>query len=90
EGRLQVQSQEKQKHIVPLPLLKKNQKGTISHICGDSIIVQRLSDLGLTPMSKIMLVRKMMHNGPIEITVRRTTLAIDRNIANNIFINLDL
>src|SRR3989338_244299 len=64
--------------VIPLVDLELNGTGIISHICGDSKIVQRLSDLGLTPNSKLTLTRKMHNSGPLEVIVRRTTLAIAR------------
>ncbi|MHB8053592.1 MAG: FeoA family protein, partial [Methanoregula sp.] len=53
---------------------------------GDSSVVQRLTDLGLTLKTDIRLVRKAPLLGPVEIAVRRTRLAIDHAIADHIFV----
>ena len=68
--------------ITPLP----EQKGKIAFIRGDGKVVQRLSDLGLTLGTSVSLLRKTPGGGPVEISVRRTKLAIDHVIAENIFI----
>ncbi len=72
--------------LVPVTSLKPGQKGTIAFIRGDSSIVQRLTDLGLTLKTDIHLIRKAPLLGPVEIGVRRTRLAIDHAIADHIFV----
>ncbi|HOX34614.1 MAG TPA: metal-dependent transcriptional regulator [Methanoregulaceae archaeon] len=72
--------------IRPVSDLEPGQAGTIAFIRGDGNVVQRLSDLGLTVKTGISLVRKTPMDGPVEIAVRRTKLAIDRAIADNIFV----
>jgi len=74
--------------IVPITDLEPREKGFIRFIRGDKKIIQRLSDLGLTLHTKVELLRKAPMNGPIEICIRRTSLAIAREIADNIFINM--
>ena len=72
--------------LIPLTSLAPGQKGTIAFIRGDSGVVQRLTDLGLTVRTEIQLMRKAPLQGPIEIGVRRTRLAIDHAIADHIFV----
>jgi len=74
--------------IVPITDLEPCEKGRIQFLRGDKKVVQRLSDLGLTLNTKVELLRKAPMNGPIEICVRRTNLAIARDIADNIFVNM--
>ena len=64
--------------IVPITDLEPFEKGFIKFLRGDKKIVQRLSDLGLTLHTEVKLLRKAPMNGPIEIRVRRTNLAIAR------------
>lgn len=73
---------------IPLTRLDENQKGEIAFIRGSQKIVKRLSDLGLIPMSEVLVMRKTMMRGPIEVYVKRTTLAIAHDIAENIFVKL--
>ncbi len=72
--------------IIPVTDLEPNQEGEIAFIRGDQKVVQRLCDLGLTLKTRVKLVRRAPRNGPIELFVRRTTLAIASNIADNIFV----
>jgi DtxR family transcriptional regulator, Mn-dependent transcriptional regulator len=74
------------KKIIPVTDLTPDQCGKIAFIRGDCRIVQRLSDLGLTLGTKVSVMRKTPLDGPVEIQVRRTKLAIDHAIAENIFI----
>lgn len=80
-------AQAREEPILPVSNLEPGQKGTIAFIRGDQKVVQRLSDLGLTVKTAISLVRKTPMDGPVEIAVRKTKLAIDRAIADNIFVS---
>jgi DtxR family Mn-dependent transcriptional regulator len=73
-------------HLIPVTTLQPGQKATIAFIRGDSSVVQRLTDLGLTLKTEIQLVRKAPLFGPVEIAVRKTRLAIDHAIADHIFV----
>ncbi len=73
--------------IIPITDLGPQEKGTIAFIRGDCKVVQRLSDLGLTLGTTVSVTRKAPMNGPVEVFVRRTKLAIDHAIAENIFVN---
>jgi DtxR family Mn-dependent transcriptional regulator len=72
--------------IMPITDLEPNQKGIIAFLRGGRKAIQRLTDLGLTPETEVVLVRKGPLGGPIEVSVRRTTLAVGRGIADNIFV----
>jgi DtxR family Mn-dependent transcriptional regulator len=72
--------------LIPVTSLKPGQKATIAFIRGDSNVVQRLTDLGLTLKTDIQLIRKAPLLGPVEIGVRKTRLAIDHAIADHIFV----
>jgi DtxR family Mn-dependent transcriptional regulator len=74
-------------HLIPVTSLAPGQKATIAFIRGDNSVVQRLADLGLTLRTDIKLVRKAPLLGPVEISVRRTRLAIDHAIADHIFVS---
>ena len=74
------------KKIIPITDLEPDQKGRIAFIRGDCRVVQRLSDLGLTLGTNVSVLKKAPMDGPVEIAVRRTKLAVDHAIAGNIFI----
>jgi DtxR family Mn-dependent transcriptional regulator len=75
-----------QRKILPITDLKPCQKGIIAFLRGGRRMIQRLSDLGLTPGTEVTLLRKTPLCGPIELSVRRTSLAIGHDIADNIFV----
>jgi DtxR family Mn-dependent transcriptional regulator len=75
-----------QRKILPITDMKPCQKGTIAFLRGSRKVIQRLSDLGLTPGTEVMLMRKTPLFGPIELSVRRTSLAVGHDIADNIFV----
>ena len=77
------------KHIVPITDLGPCEKGIIAFLRGDKKVVQRLSDLGLTLKTEVEMMRKAPMNGPIEVCVRRTKLAIASEIADNIFVEVE-
>jgi DtxR family Mn-dependent transcriptional regulator len=85
----QVKSSQPRK-VVPLTDLQPCQKGTIALLRGDKKAIQRLSDLGLTPGTEVVLMRKTPLSGPIELCVRRTNLAVGHEIADNIFVKAAL
>jgi len=75
-----------QRKIVPITDLKPSQKGIVAFLRGGRKVIQRLSDLGLTPGTEVILIRKTPMSGPIEVCVRRTSLAVGHDIADNIFV----
>lgn len=80
------QGAQTKRKIVSITDLKPCQKGVIALLRGSKKAIQRLSDLGLTPGTEITLVRKAPLGGPIELSVRRTALAVGKDIADNIFV----
>jgi Fe2+ transport system protein FeoA len=49
---------------------------------------KRLSDLGLTPGTKVTVVKSAPFNGPLEVSVRGSRLAIGRGMANRILVDV--
>jgi DtxR family Mn-dependent transcriptional regulator len=76
------------RNVIPVTELKPSETGIISFLRGDHSVIQRLSDLGLTLRTEVRLVRKAPLDGPVELAVRRTRLAIAREIADNIFVEI--
>jgi len=50
--------------------------------------LKRLTDLGLTPGTEITVIQAAPFNGPLEIAVRGSRLAIGRGMANKIFVDV--
>lgn len=75
-------------NIEPIIWLDEGATGKIKFIRGDSKLLKRLLDLGLTPGTQIVVLRKAPLNGPIEIRVRGSRLALGFDIAANIFVSI--
>ena len=50
--------------------------------------VKRLSDLGLTPGTKVTVVKSAPFNGPLEVCIRGSRLAIGRGMASRILVDV--
>jgi len=74
---------------VPIGSLKQGQCGKISLIRGGYNALQRLSDMGLKPGTKICAVRVAPSNGPVEVSVGNSKLIIGKGIASKIFVDLE-
>jgi DtxR family Mn-dependent transcriptional regulator len=72
--------------LVALTELKAGQSGKIFFIRGGHSVLQRLLDMGLTPSTKITLVKAAPFDGPIQVSVRGSKLAIGRGIASKVFV----
>jgi Fe2+ transport system protein FeoA len=68
----------------PVTGLEPGEPAVVVRIEGNRRIVGRLTDLGLTAGTKVRLIRKIPLEGPVEISVRDTRLALDRTVAGMI------
>jgi len=66
--------------------LKEGEGAEIISVLGGQMANKRLADLGLTPGTKIKVLRKAPFFGPIEIEVRGSKLALGRGIASKILV----
>ena len=53
------------------------------------LCVKRLTDLGLTPGTKVTVIKSAPFNGPLEISVRGSRLAIGRGMAGRILVDAE-
>jgi len=51
--------------------------------------IKRITDLGLTPGTKVTVVKSAPFNGPLEICVRGSRLAIGRGMASRIIVDTE-
>ncbi|MEM2320954.1 MAG: FeoA family protein [Candidatus Bathyarchaeia archaeon] len=81
---------------VPLTKLREGETGVITRIetglghgwCWSYGVKKRLVDMGLTPGTKITVIRSAPLNGPIEVYVRGYRLAIGRGVAERIIVEV--
>ena len=53
------------------------------------LCLKRLTDLGLTPGTNVTVVKSAPFNGPLEVTVRGSRLAIGRGMASRILVDVN-
>jgi len=66
--------------------IKASQRGRRGRSWG---FMKRLMDMGLTPGTKITVVKSAPFRGPIEVYVRGSRLALGRGMARRIFVEID-
>jgi len=86
---------------LPLTALKDGQSGIITSMRanpgrgrggwggGGRGFQKRLMDMGLTPGTKVTVVKSAPLHGPIEVHVRGSRLALGRGMAERIFVAID-
>jgi DtxR family transcriptional regulator, Mn-dependent transcriptional regulator len=77
-------------NLVSLAELREQQEAPIAFIRGDKKALHRLTELGLTPGTKIKVSRIAPLKGPVEIVVRGSRLALGDEIACNVFVERGL
>jgi DtxR family Mn-dependent transcriptional regulator len=76
-------------NLVSMGDLKQGQCGKISFIRGGHNVLQRLLDMGLTPGTKICVVRVAPLGGPVELSVRSSKLALGKGVAAKVFVDVE-
>jgi Fe2+ transport system protein FeoA len=82
---------------VPLTALRDGQTGILTSIkAGPGRgrgkgwgFEKRLMDMGLTPGTKVTVVKSAPFHGPLEILVRGSRLALGRGMAERIFVEIE-
>jgi len=81
---------------VPLTALKKGESGIVASIksslgrgrCWGWGFQKRLVDMGLTPGTKVTMIKSAPFNGPIEVLVRGYRLVLGRGMAERILVEV--
>lgn len=86
----------------PLTELKDDESGTITsikagHGCEKGHrrdgkawgLARRLADMGLTPGTRITVVKSAPFHGPLEVLVRGSRLALGRGMASRVFVEVE-
>jgi DtxR family Mn-dependent transcriptional regulator len=79
----------RKENLVALSDLKEGQLGKVFFIRGGHNVLQRLLDMGLTPGTRISVVKAAPFEGPVEISVRSSKLALGRGIASKVFVDVE-
>jgi DtxR family Mn-dependent transcriptional regulator len=78
----------RKENLIPLVELEEHQKAKVCFVRGDSKVLRRLMDMGITTGCTISLMRLAPLSGPVELAVRGSKLALGREIASNIFVEV--
>ena len=88
---------ENQKMEIPITKMKNGESGVITSYKHHhnparehrhSMFEKRLTDMGLTPGTEITIVKSAPFDGPIELLVKGSRLAIGRGMAKRIFVDV--
>jgi DtxR family transcriptional regulator, Mn-dependent transcriptional regulator len=74
--------------LISVRSLSESQRGKVAFIRGGQQVVKRMQELGLTPGTELKVIRSAPFNGPVQIDVRGTQLAIGQQIADKIFVEV--
>jgi DtxR family transcriptional regulator, Mn-dependent transcriptional regulator len=77
------------RNLISIRELKSGKYGKISFIRGEHKVLQRLLDMGLTPGTRISVVKVAPMDGPVEVSVRGSKLALGQDIACNVFVEVE-
>lgn len=76
----------RKENLIALSELKTGKTGKIYFIRGGHNVLQRLLDMGLTPGTQLSIIKTAPFEGPVEVLVRGSKLAIGRGIASKVFV----
>jgi DtxR family Mn-dependent transcriptional regulator len=76
-------------NLIPIMDLKKNQEGRIAFIRGDYRVIKKLLDMSITIGAIINVVKVSPLNEPVEVLIKGSKLAIERDIACNVFVKIE-
>ncbi len=92
-----MEKRETERVELPLTALKNGESGIITSIRAGRGrgrggrgwgFKKRLMDMGLTPGTRITVVRSAPFHGPLEVSVRGSRLALGRGMAERIFVEI--
>ena len=74
--------------VTQLSNLKPDEEGKVAFIRGGRQSTRRIQDMGLTPGTYLKMLNAAPFNGPVEVEVRGTSLALGRNLAGQVYIEV--
>jgi DtxR family Mn-dependent transcriptional regulator len=75
--------------VTQLSNLKPGEEGTVAFVRGGTTACRRLMDMGLCPGTRVRVVNAAPFRGPVEVSVRETTLALGRGLASHVFVEIE-
>jgi DtxR family Mn-dependent transcriptional regulator len=81
--------QKEHKLITQLSNLKPEEEARVAFIRGGRRSTRRILDMGLTPGAYLRIVNAAPFNGPVEIEIRGTNLALGRRLAGKVYVEVE-
>jgi DtxR family transcriptional regulator, Mn-dependent transcriptional regulator len=77
------------KLLTQLSHLRPGERGRVAFVRGSGTATQRIMDMGLCPGATIKVESAAPFNGPIKVSVRETSLALGRELADTVFVEVE-
>lgn len=71
---------------IPLSSLRPGDVAVVSYYLGGRGLLRRLAEMGLTPGVEVKVVKAAPLHGPIQVSVRGSSLALGRGVASKVFV----
>ena len=68
--------------------LKEHEEGKVVFVRADSKVLRRLLDMGITTGTPLHVIKSAPFGGPVEVAVRGSKLALGRDIAADVFVEV--
>lgn len=76
----------RKENLVAVADLKEHDEGRVVFVRGDSKVLRRLLDMGITTGTPLHIIKSAPFGGPVEVAVRGSKLALGRDIAADVFV----
>jgi DtxR family Mn-dependent transcriptional regulator len=77
------------KLLTQLSHLRPGEHARVAFVRGSGSAARRLMDMGLCPGTEVKVDNAAPFNGPIQVSVRDTSLALGRELAGNVFVEVE-
>jgi DtxR family Mn-dependent transcriptional regulator len=77
------------KLLTQLSHLRPGERARVAFVRGSGSAARRIMDMGLCPGASLKVENAAPFNGPIQVSVRDTSLALGRALADNVFVEVE-
>jgi DtxR family transcriptional regulator, Mn-dependent transcriptional regulator len=77
------------KLLTQLSHLRPGERARVAFVRGGGSATQRIMDMGLCPGTSLKVENAAPFNGPIQVSVRETSLALGRELAEKVFVEVE-
>ena len=77
------------KLLTQLSHLRPGERGRVAFVRGNGAASRRIMDMGLCPGTSLRVENAAPFNGPIQVSIRETSLALGRELAETVFVEVE-